>query len=73
MKKQVLAFAFLGLLAVGCGNSTPSDNSTMPTAEEMIAEKEAAKNDSLALEIEKTNAEIKKAAQELDDILNELN
>jgi cell division protein FtsB len=73
MKKQVLALAILGLLAFGCGNSTESQDPAPPTAEQVMAEKEAVKNDSLAKEIEKTNAEIKKASDELDAILNELN
>lgn len=73
MKKKFIALSLLGLFAFGCGSSTNSDDSSEPTEEQLVAEKEAAQNDSLALEIEKTNAEIKKAAEELDDILNELN
>lgn len=73
MKKQIFALTFLALLAFGCGNSTSANEASEPTAEQVMAEKEATKNDSLAREIEKTNLEIKKAAEELDDILNELN
>ena len=67
MKRYILAFAMLSLFAFGCGGSSEASSE-----EQAQLVQEAATNDSIAVEMEKVNAELKKSAASLEQLLNEL-
>lgn len=76
MKKYILTIVFPAflLMGTGCGNTQSNqenEDSTTKT-EEIELQKETESIDSLTIEIEKANDEIKESSAKLDELLENL-